>query len=742
MSLTRRQLLQTSAAALGASKLLAGVDSFFRPASPLGANTQQLITACGICSPSCGIKATIEDGTVRFLQGLPGDFSGDGFLCAKGASGLSLLYDPDRLKYPMRRSNPRKGLHEDPGWVRISWQEALDEIASRFNSYRQQFGAESLLFLSRATNEMMARLFRAIGAVNVVNHIDICYTADTVIMRWTVGGKTWIADVEESKYIISFGWDMVARSKIVNARGVVKAKERGAKLVVFNPEYNATAKLADEWYPIRPGTDLAVALALINVILSQNLFDREFVDNYTNFRDYEPQIRAHFSRFSPEWAEQQSDVPAEAIRRIATEFASTRPAIAPVHKKTPIANYMNSTQTAFALSILNILAGNIDRRGGRYFARTVSIPSDTTIFPPPTDFPPATGRRVDGRDRLPLAHPFNQGMFATLADGILNKYPGMIKGALLEAYGALAFPQPLQFLEALSTIDFVVVYDVLPNDTVNYADIVLPGATYLESSGLVARNFRAPYPQVTVRQPLVPAMYETRSTGFLGAELGRRMAPDYFRTPDGQWITQTALLEQQVKQAGIASSMAEFRSKGVFERPAPFTPRTTFNVPGNKCQIYVPQFEKDGEPLPEWRPKAELPSPEYPYYYLTYIPPMHRRSSTQNSTVLHEMMPTNTANMNPQLAQKLGIHEGQRVRIRSRVGAIELPAHLTETLRPDCVMVAHGFGHVSHAMRLAGGHGARDGDVIPSRSIEELIAAKNFGGSGCIMDAVVAIDPL
>jgi TorA maturation chaperone TorD len=146
--------------------------------------------------------------------------------------------------------------------------------------------------------------------------------------------------------------------------------------------------------------------------------------------------------------------------------------------------------------------------------------------------------------------------------------------------------------------------------------------------------------------------------------------------------------------------------------------------------------------LPDWRPKAELPSPEYPYYYLTYIPP---HAPPQFHPKQHRS-PRNDAHPyrqhEPQLAQKLGIHAGQRVRIRSRVGAIELPAHLTETLRPDCVMVAHGFGHVSHAMRLAGGHGARDGDVIPSRSIEELIATKNFTGSGCIMDAVVAIAPL
>jgi thiosulfate reductase/polysulfide reductase chain A len=166
-------------------------------------------------------------------------------------------------------------------------------------------------------------------------------------------------------------------------------------------------------------------------------------------------------------------------------------------------------------------------------------------------------------------------------------------------------------------------------------------------------------------------------------------------------------------------------------------------VPGTtKCQIYVPQFEKNADPLPVWRPKREIPNDEYPYYYLTFIPAVHKRSSTQNNAFLNEMFPTNAAILNPTLATRLGIAEGQQVRIVSRVGAIELPAHLSETLRSDCVMVAHGFGHRSRLLNTAGGKGVRDGDVIPDQTAEEMAAAVNFGGAACIMDAVVRVEPV
>ena len=137
-----------------------------------------------------------------------------------------------------------------------------------------------------------------------------------------------------------------------------------------------------------------------------------------------------------------------------------------------------------------------------------------------------------------------------------------------------------------------------------------------------------------------------------------------------------------------------------------------------------------------------MPNDEYPFYYLTYIPAIHRRNTTQNNALLNEIMPDNEALLNPELAAKLGIREGQKVRITSRAGSIELPAKLTGTLRSDCVMVAHGFGHRSRLLTKSQGRGVRDGDVVPASSAEEMLRLGNFGGASCIMDAVVKVEAL
>lgn len=729
-------------AGLASGGLLHAFDQFFQPAGPLSAGGQTLITACGLCDSACGMRALVEDDVLRHIEGLPADLHGAGGLCAKGASAAAWHYDPDRLKYPMMRTNPRKGLDEDPGWVRISWQEALDAIALRFQSYVQQYGPDSLLFVTRGSPDLWMRFMNSIGILNRVDHNDECYLVSKVIQKYAAGGHSFAHDYENARYILLFGWDLVARGKIVHSRGLVAAKENGAKVVCFNPQYSSTARMSDEWHPIRPGSDLAVALAMIQIIVTENRYNKDFLDNYTNFGEYEQQIRQHFQEFTPEWAEQESDVPADVIRRIAREFASQLPSVAPVHKKTLCANYANATQLVHAIEILNTLAGNIDRPGGRYFPRTISIPGVDAVYPPPK-YPAKTGRRVDGRNRLPLADEGNNGMFTTLADGMLNTFPGLIKGVFWQSYSLNSFPQPERVAEALKTAEFMAVMDVLPVDATYFADVLLPSTNFLEGSDLVSRTANARSPQVVVRQQVTRPLFERRSLGWVAIELGKRMAPDYFRKPDGAWISPSELLDEKTRRADLAGSFAEFRTIGVLTREQPFTPRIKFNTASGKCQVYVPEFAAKGyDPLPGWKPKRELPSAEFPYYLLTFIPSVHRRNSTQNNPILHEMFPSNSAMMNGALALKLGIQEGQTVRIRSRVGAIELPAHLTETLRPDCVMVAHGFGHVSRMLPLAGGKGARDSDLIPDLTIDEMIAAGNFAGAGCIMDAVVSIEPI
>lgn len=749
MALTRRNLLKYSGAAgaglMAAPQALKGFDDFFQAASRSPAVTSKIITACGVCAPSCGLQATVEDGRVRFLQGLPGDASGQGHLCGKGAAGAGFLYDPDRLKYPMKRTNPKKGFLEDPGWVRISWQEALDEVALRMKQTVDSYGAEALLFVTLPGPDLWVRFMKAMGVVNRIDHRDECFQTDMVIQKYTTGGKTWCNDFENSKYILLFGWDLVAKAKLIFANGIVKARSNGAKVVHFSPNYTATSRLASEWHTIKPGADLAVALAMINVIVSENIYNKDFVDNYTNFAKYENEIRAHFAEYTPGWAESISGVAAADISRIAREFAASGASIAPAHKKSLCANYMNSTQLTHAISILNILAGTIDRPGGRYFPRTHNIPGVDAIYPPPA-YPAAKGRRVDGRDKLPLVHEVDSGLFSTLADGMLNKYPGMIKFAFWNAYTILGFPNPPRLEEAMKAVDFTVVMDFLPTDTVSMADIVLPSAMYLEGNDAVVRDYNAKYPQTIARVAVSAPVFEAKSIGYVALELGKRLCPDFFKTPDGAWINPNTLLDEKVKRAGLGENFADFKAKGLVEKPAPFVPRTTFvSAPGadGKCQIYVPQFPAKGaEPLPKWRPKRDLPNERFPYYYMTFIPAVHRRNTTENNSILHEMMPANAANMNPVLARQRGIVEGQKVLLRSRAGQLELPAHLTETVPPDVILVAHGFGHMSGAMRLAGGKGARDGDLIPDAAIEDFLAAGNYGGAACIMDAVCSVEPL
>ncbi|MBI4904911.1 MAG: molybdopterin-dependent oxidoreductase [Acidobacteria bacterium] len=746
MTMTRRNWLSLTSRA-GAGILTAGTagsawGQIFRPADVAPPVVQTLATACALCDSACGVTATVQDGVLTFLEGLAGDTQGGGGrLCGKGAAGAAFLYDPNRLKYPMKRTNPNKGLDEDPGWVRITWQEALDTIAERFRSYIDQYGPESLLFVSRPNPDVFTRLLNALGAINRVDHIDECYTADKVIQKYTTGSKSFCNDFENSRYMLLFGWDLVAKSKLVFTRGVQQARDNGAKVVCFNPVYSATARWADEWYPIRPGADLAVALAMIQVILAENLYNLEFVDNYTNFSLYEKETRAHFQSYTLEWAQELSDVPAGDIRRIAREFSSQGPAIAPAHKKTLCANYTNGTQLCHAISILNIFAGTIDRPGGRYFPRSWEIPGVDAIYKPAA-YPAKKGRRIDGRDKLPFADEAGNGNFSTLADGMLNQYPGMIKAAFINFYTILGFPRPLRIAEALNTVEFTVVMDVLPTDTAQLADIVLPHITYLEANDIVTREYSAIVPQVLPRRAVVPAMFEAKSIGYVSLELGKRLAPDYFRKPNGDFINPTELLDEKAKAAGLGANFAEFRDKGLLTREEAFVPRTTFAAPGGKCQIYVPQFAaRNLDPLPVWKQKREIPTPEYPFYYLTYIPAVHRRNTTQNNPILHEMMPENAAILNPLAAARLGIKEGQPVQVRSRVGSIVLNAHLSETLRPDCVLVAHGFGHQSAALKLASGRGARDGDIIPDQTADDMVREGNFGASAGIMDAVVTVEP-
>lgn len=740
---TRRDFLKTSGTAFAGAAVLPGfLDGVVRKAgfdSEMAATPAQVVSACSWCGSACGYKATVSNGTVTFVEGLPEDLQGGGKMCAKGKSVTGYLYDPDRLKYPMKRTNPVKGIGVDPGWVKISWDEALDTATAKLKETIEKNGRDSVLVLGLPSPDVWARFVNAIGTSNRFDHWDECFLSNRVVSANVIGGFVWCHDFANAKYIVTFGWDLVGKAKVVWARSVTEAKKRGAKIISFNPWKAAgTSVVADEAIALRPGSDLAVVNAMIHVILAENLYDKAFVEGLTNFPQYETEIRAHFAPYTPEWAEGLSDVPAATIRRIAREFATQGPAVAPIHKKTPSANYANGTETSFAITILNVLAGTIDRPGGRYFPRTHTIPGIDAIVPPPA-YPAKSGVDIVGRSRHPFLRAVGSGMFSCLADG-LRKNPGKIQMAIVTRYSTMAFPNPPEVEAELKKIPFTIVTDLFPNEIIELADVVLPQALSYESSDLVARDHEAPYRMTVVRQPLVPPQFETKPLGAILLQWGLKAFPEYWKNPDGTPINMGVVLDEKTKRAGLGASFAEMKAKGFVADVAPFVPRTTFPTASGKINVYVKAFADAGfEPLPTWKPKREVPSDQYPFYLLTIIPPMLIRNTTSNNKITNEIKGTNEVFVNVQTARGLGIAEGDVVRVRSRVGEIQLPARLTEAIRPDCVLVPHGFGHQSRLMTQAYGKGAKDAVLVPGQSMDDILARKDVGGSACIMDSVVSV---
>jgi thiosulfate reductase / polysulfide reductase chain A len=237
--------------------------------NPQGEQTDYLgedaYQCCGVCASECGTLCYVRDGSIQWIEGNPADgLGGQGKACVKGSSAMRHLYDPDRLKSPLKRTNPSKGKDEDPGWVKISWEEAFATIGDEFNKAINDHGPESVVIFSRPDDPAPGYKSHWNAKPGATRRRVLRPCA----FRLARHGNRQRALVHhgygERKYIMGFGWDMPGKSKLCQLLPFMKAKENGAKVVIFDPRMSLTANMADEWIPIKAGTDLAVLLAMIN----------------------------------------------------------------------------------------------------------------------------------------------------------------------------------------------------------------------------------------------------------------------------------------------------------------------------------------------------------------------------------------------------------------------------------------------------------------------------------------------
>ncbi len=484
--------------------------------------------------------------------------------------------------------------------------------------------------------------------------------------------------------------------------------EKGGKLVYVDPRFNTTAAKAYKWLPIKPGTDLALALGLIRVIIDEELYDKEFVEKVTVGFD---KLKDHIKKYSVEWAAKETGIPANDIRTVARELAENKPSclVIPPRRNS---KYGVETQLTRAIAILNALMGNYGKKGGFWLKGRKRIRG----YPHPR-YPKA--KRVDGageKDGYPLGDKF---------EGFLDSLPeltdkGMVRALFVYGTNLVTNMTPTQkVIDMLKKIDLVVVIENQLTETALYADVILPECTYLErDDNLNIRSY--PHPFVALCEKAIEPMYDSKPGWQIAKELGIKLGlGDYFKYKDIMQVN-----EYRCRRSHI--NFKKLKKDGVINFTD--TPKYVddlellyFRTPSGKIELYSEELEKNGfPPLPVYE-KVEDPPEGYVRLTVGRVS-THTHARTQNNKWLHELYPENMLWINPVDAKRYGVKNGDWVIIvtKDNIKSDKIRAYVTERIRPGLVFAAHGWGRLSKWLHRVYRKGLLDNILITKPAMDPV----------------------
>ncbi|MGI2109022.1 thiosulfate reductase PhsA [Shewanella frigidimarina] len=705
--------------------------------SPLKGVASEVASICEMCSTRCPINARIVDGKNVFITGNKEAKSFGGKVCARGGAGHSLLYDPQRIVNPLKRVGER-GAGE---WAEISWADAYKEIATKMNQIKQQYGAETIAFSSKSgsLSGHIFHLAEAFGSPNTFTHASTC-PGSYVIAAKAIFGTKMKRDLSNAKYIINFGHNLYEGINMSETRGLMQAQmDKGAKLVVFEPRFSIVADKADEWHAIRPGTDVAVALALCHVLINDNLYDHDFIEKYVVGFD---EFAAEVQKYTPEWAETISDVSATAIRRIAHEYASHAP-----HAVVDFGHRATFTPEEFdmrrALYAANILIGNIERKGGIYMGQKApgynklagQNVAPALAKPGVKGMPKPTAIRIDQVEKQYAMMWSNGGIYQTILDATLDAKPYQLKAWVMSR------TNPMQTLtdrakveQSLKKLDLVVSCDLYISETAAYADYILPESTYLERDEEI-QDKSGKNPAYYVRQRVVETIGNTRPSWQIFKELGQALGLEQFYPWDNIQTLQLMQLNrdhsllEHIKKMGYVSygkplmlrepeMVTEFvkaypNAKSV-DADGTYASSMSFKTPSGKIELTSPKIEgmAPGRGVIKHRDVQLKQADEL--YFIQGKVAVHTNGATHNIPMLANLMSKNAIWIHPITAGRLDIHSGDAIRLTSCVGSEEGTALVTPGIRQDTVFAYMGFGSKNKELVRATGKGIHCGNLLPN----------------------------
>lgn len=656
-------------------------------------------TACRSCHGGCGAICTVRDGKVVHIAPDPDSPLSKGRMCIKGLRGTELLYHPDRLKYPMKRAGKRG----EGKWERISWNDAYAIIAQKITETKQHYGGESIVVAQGTGRHLFQHVPRFAYTIGTPNWLEpgfaMCFfpRVQASMMRFGAYPTVDYYSNTYPKYILVWGHN----HDVTNAGGEVQfllndAIRQGTKLITIDPRYTPTASRSELWLRIRPGTDDALALGMINIIISEDLYDHDFVDKWCY--GFEA-LKRRAAEYPLDLVSKITWIPAENIKKAAILFATNRPSA--IEWGCAVEHTPNTLQTVHAISILMALTGNYDIPGGWIEGMNIMPNPDHNR----NQISKETDKKRFGQDLFKIAcgsdMPFPSASVALAYKAMLTGKPYPVKMLMMFGNNGILSNGDAQYTyKAMQNVDFITCMDLFMTPSASIADIVLPAASWLELNEVLSPPDLSSHTVLIQKQ--VVRTYECKSDeevfcelcNYMGLPYGAEKPEDIYNAqlkaigkkfPQFQNITFDKLKDLNYLQVPIEYKKYEKRGR--------------FKTPTGKCELYSTIMEKNGyDPLPYYQEPPESPYSQpsllkkYPFVLTTggrvrnYFCSEHKMIPS-----LRRTHPWPEVEINRHTAHKKNITDGDWVVISTKRGCILQKAILTETIDHRVINCEYGW---------------------------------------------------